>query len=197
LTNSVTGAVILKNQHQIDINNGAFMKNKILLTIIIIMELLVNQRTIAQIPAKGADFPTMTGLRWGMTMKEARDSIVAKREIQKTTSTTLSYEDTILSTKAIITLKFTEKDKEMILDFIDVPLNDPTRELVNSVEKYLVSHYGDQYEIKKETKSKFFITIEMELKKWRLQNEEVGLVVCYKGDDVIGTNLTYQISKPK
>jgi hypothetical protein len=132
-----------------------------------------------------------------MTMKEARDSIVAKREIQKTTSTTLSYEDTILSTKAIITLKFTEKDKEMILDFIDVPLNDPTRELVNSVEKYLVSHYGDQYEIKKEKKSKFFITIEMESKKWRLQNEQVGFVVCYKGEDVIGTNLTYQISKPK
>jgi hypothetical protein len=173
------------------------MINKILLTIIIIIGLLVNEKTIAQIPTKGANFPTMTCLRWGMTMKEARDSIVAKREIQKTTSTALSYEDTLLSSKALITLKFIEKDSKMILDFIDVPFIEPNRELIKSVEKYLVSHYGDQYEIKKEKKSKFFITIEMEFKLWRLENEVVGLMVCYKGEDLLGLNLTYENSKPK
>jgi hypothetical protein len=181
----------------VSIDTGDSMQNKILLSLIFIMEILVNEGTLAQIPSKGNDFPTLAGLRWGMTMKEARDSIVAKREIKKTTSTTISYEDTLVSAKALMTLEFIEKDKEMILNFIDVSLVNPTRELVKSVEKYLVSHYGDQYECKREKKSKFFITLEMDLKSWRLENEDVGLMVCYKGDDVLGLNLTYHISKPK
>lgn len=173
------------------------MQNKILLIITVMMGLLMNERTIAQIPATGVDFRSMAGLRWGMTIKEARDSIAAKKEIQKTTSATLSYEDTLLSTKVLITLRFVEKGKEMILDFIDVPFIEPKIELVKSIEKYLVSHYGNQYESKKTKQSKFFITLEMEVKTWHLENEDVGLMVCYQGEDVAGINFTYHISKSK
>jgi hypothetical protein len=97
----------------------------------------------------------------------------------------------------LITLRFVEKGKEMILDFIDVPFIEPKIELVKSMEKYLVSHYGNQYESKKTKQSKFFITVEMEVKSWRLENEDVGLMVCYQGEDVAGINLTYHISQSK
>lgn len=178
-------------------NIGDPMQKINLLTLVIVMGLLGNERVIGQIPGKGADFPTMASLRWGMTMKEARDSIGVKREIKKTTSTTLSYEDTLLNAKAIITLKFIEKDSDLILNFIDAPLTEPNRELTQLVEKYLSNRYGLKYESKKEKKSKFFITIEMEIKRWRFENEYVGLVICYRGEEILGLNLTYHLSELK
>jgi hypothetical protein len=168
-----------------------------LLALVFMMGLLGNEKAIAQIPGKGADFSTLASLRWGMTMKDALDSIGAKREIKKTTSTTLSYEDTLLNTKAIITLKFVEKDSDLILDFIDAPFTEPNRELAQLVEKYLSNRYGLKYESKKEKKSKFFITIEMEFKRWRFNNEEVGLVICNRGEEILGINLTYHLSELK
>lgn len=44
---------------------------------VLIMGMVIIGKTtaIAQIPANGSDFPTLVGLHWGMTMKEARDCI--------------------------------------------------------------------------------------------------------------------------
>ena len=173
------------------------MRKNILLSLILILGLLVDENVLAQIPGKGADFPTLASLRWRMTMKDARDSIGAKREITKTTPTTISYEDTLLNTKAIITLKFIEKDSELKLDFIDAPFTEPNRELAKLVEKYLFNRYGLNYESKKEKKSKFFITLEMELMRWRIKNEDVGLVICCRGEEILGLNLTYHLSEFK
>ena len=70
--------------------------------------ILGSEIVVSQIPAKGSDFPTLSVLRWGISIQEARDLISPKREIQKPTSTMLSYEDTILHANAMIKLKFTE-----------------------------------------------------------------------------------------
>ncbi len=166
-----------------------------LLILVIVMGLLENERALAQIPAKGADFPSMANLRWGMSMKEARDSIGVKREIKKTTSSALSYEDTILNTKAIITLKFIEKSSDLILNFIDVAFAQPNIELLHLVERYLNNRYGIKYETKKEKKSKLFFTIEAEFRRWQLGNEYVGLVFFYRGKEFLGINLTYLLSE--
>jgi hypothetical protein len=150
---------------------------------------------VSQIPAKGSDFPTLSNLRWGITMKDARDSIGAKRELNKTTSTTLSYEDTLLNAKGTISLKFTEDSTK--LNNINFVISKPTKELSQSIEKYLVNRYGDKYVSKKEQKTKIFITVEIEMKLWRLNGEGVGMGVFSRGDEIMGLNIFYGPSSSK
>jgi hypothetical protein len=150
---------------------------------------------VSQIPAKGSDFPTLSILRWGMSIQAARDLISSKREIQKSTSSTLSYEDTLLNAKAIITLKFAAEN--FCLNGIDASLSKPNKELYKSVYTYLVTRYGDKYVSTKEQKTKFFIKFDMEMKLWRLDDEGVGMGIFSRGDDVIGINIFYTHANKK
>jgi len=149
------------------------------------------------IPLKGSDFPTLAVLQWGMTMQVARNSISGKREILKTTSSTIIYEDTLLNTKARILLKFDDSNSLLILNAIEVKLVDPNRELLRSLEKRMIASYGGRYESKKESIAKFFFTFDFEAKSWQLGNENIALESLSHGDDVKGLKLMYKYNDAK
>ena len=154
-----------------------------------------SEHVISQIPAKGSDFTTLSNLRWDMSIQNVRELISSKREIQKSTSTTLSYDDTLLNSKAIITLKFDEEN--ICLKSIDATFSQPNKELSNSLYTYLVTKYGDKFISNKEQKTKLFMTFVIEMKIWKLDDEGVGMGVFSRGDETIGVNIFYSHSKTK
>jgi hypothetical protein len=143
----------------------------------------------------GSDFPTLSGLRWGMPIHTVQDLISSRRKIQKSTATTLTYEDTLLNANALITLKFSEDI--FCLNSIDATFPKPNKELYNSVYTYLVNKYGDKYVSNKEQKTKLFMTFDIEMKIWKLDDEGVGMGVFSRGDETIGVNIFYARSKLK
>ena len=159
--------------------------------LIIGIVLLWNERAIAQIPGTGSDFPTLKGLHWGMTIQEVRDFFRGKRKLKNTTSSILSYNDTLMNAEADIYLKFTEKNSLLILNSIESPV-DGDNDLFHSLEKYFINRYGDNYESKKVHKG-----IDGEKKVWYLNGESVEIEILTYNEKIISFNLTYTSPKTK
>ena len=139
----------------------------------------------------------MANLQWGMTLQAARKSIIGKRNIIDSTSSELSYDDTLLNTKTRITLKFGDCNSHVILYAIQAEIMSPDRELFQSIEKLMIDRYGSTYETYKDSKSKFFFTIYLEAKSWSRNNECIRLVTMAHGDDVKTLKVLYEYDDSK
>jgi hypothetical protein len=174
-------------------NEGKNMKTLHQMMLMTIVILSVTSLLRAQIPAKGSDIRTLSTLHWGMPYRSARDIISSMREIKKSTDTTVTYEDGFMNTIVIVNLKFS-KDS-LTLKSIDVQFSQPDQALSQSLDKYLLDHYGTQFTSKKEQKTKLFWTIEMEMKVWRVNNEMVMMATFSHGESILGLNVFYSAGK--
>jgi hypothetical protein len=149
-------------------------------------------KPIIPMSVKGSDFPSLAGLQWGMTMQSTCQYLKLKREIIHSSSSKLYYEDSVLNTKVGITLKYDYSDSLLILYTIEAEIIEPNRRLLQTVTNNMINHYGNKYDTKKESKSKFLYTINFEAKTWQLENESIGLMTMSHGDDVKSINLMYR-----
>jgi hypothetical protein len=174
-------------------NEGKNMKTLHQMMLITIVILSATSLLRAQIPAKGSDIRTLSSLHWGMTFQSARDTIRSMRDINKSTDTTITYEDVFMNADVVVNLKFT-KDS-FSLKSVDVQFSKPDLILSHSIDKYLLDHYGTQFTRKKEQKTKLFWTIEMEMKVWRVDNEIVMMATVSHGESILGLNIFYSAGK--
>jgi hypothetical protein len=147
----------------------------------------------AQIPTTGSDIQTLSAFHWGMEYHSARNKVSSMKEIKKSTDSTVTYEDVFLNTIVNVNLKFS-KDS-LLLKSIDVQFSKPDQVLSQSLDKYLLDHYGSQFIRKKEQKTKLFWTIEMDMKVWRVDNERVMMITFSHGEDILGLNVFYSVGK--
>jgi hypothetical protein len=147
---------------------------------------------VAQIPSMGADFPTLLGLHWGMTMQEVRDCISGKKGIKNLTPTILTYQDKLLNNTMDVYLKFMKQDSLLVLYSISAPV-DESNEVLHAIEKYFVDRYGNNYYRKKD----YVLSPDGEKKIWRFRNEIVGFQTLVDKEKILGAEITYDSPKIK
>lgn len=153
--------------------------------------LLWNEEAKAQIPASGHDFPTLKGLHWDMTIQEARDYFSGKRKLKYTTSSIVSYTDTLMNTEAVIYLKFIEKNSLLVLHSIEAPLS-ADNDILQLIENYFINRYGNNYERQIIHKG-----IDGEKKVWNLNGERIELEILTYNEKIVNLCLTYTSPKIK
>ena len=161
----------------------------VILTIGIIC--LRRDNATAQIPEQGSDIPSLTGFHWGMTMQEVRDYLHGKRKLKNTTSSILSYKDTLLNVEAEVYLKFAEKNTLLILNSIEVPL-DSDNESLQEIGKYFIKRYGNNYQSWKVHKG-----LDGERKAWQLKSERVELEALMNKEKIVCLYISYIAPKVK
>ncbi len=163
------------------------MKGKIFLKSIAFGFFVVVNNTNCQIPATGSDLPSLSGLRWGMSMREVKDRM--HRDVKEEGDTALTFQDSFMDSNVHVTLTFGEADSERGLRFVEIQFDE------NNVEKlrtYLKSRYGDKFETEEKEKSKLFFTVNLEASKWSLKSESVVMMVFSQGDQVLALSLLYK-----
>ena len=139
-----------------------------------------------QIPASGSDLPSLSSVRWGMTMEEVKKQI--GRSAEKLGDTALTFQDSILNSNVHVVLTFGEADSEKGLRSVDVQFDEKNAEHLRT---YLKARYGEKYKTENKEKSSLFFTVNFEALIWPLKSESVTMVVFSHGDDVLGLNLLY------
>jgi hypothetical protein len=143
----------------------------------------------AQIPAKGADFATLTDLHWGMTIQAAGDYLRGKVEV-KVVGSSICYKESIVDNEMDIKLLFFKKDSLLLLYSIVAYLKEPDEDVLQIIENKFINRYGDKYEHKNDPGEDE--KIENEKKLWRLKNENVELKVATHQRNRLGLSITYK-----
>ncbi len=76
----------------------------------------------SQIPASGSDLASLSKIRWGMALPEARERLA--REIDKITDTSIAFPDSFLSSRVHVTLTFGKADSDKGLRLAEVEFDD-------------------------------------------------------------------------
>jgi hypothetical protein len=168
------------------------MKWKYVLPLILVFgPLAVVSEAICQIPDSGCDIASLSSVRWGMSMQEVKDRFGSKSEAPSDTS--MIFEDSFLDSKVKVTLTFGDSPRQNGLKFVEVQFDD--NNLSDKLLPYLKTRYGEQYEMQKQEKRKFFITINFETRKWVLKHETVIMAVLSGGEEVMALSLLYNSGK--
>lgn len=168
------------------------MKWKFVLpSILIFGPLTIVSDAIGQIPDSGSDFASLASVRWGMNQQEVKDRFGST--IEATSDTSMIFEDSFLDSKVKVVLTFGDSPRQNGLKFVEVQFVD--NNLSDRLLSYLITRYGDKYEIQKQEKRKFFITINFETRKWVLEPETVIMAVFSSGGEVTALSLLYNPGK--
>ncbi len=159
----------------------------VLKSILVLGPLIVVSESNGQIPSKGPDLPSLSNVRWGMKMHEVKECI---NGIMETVSdSTWHFDDSFLQSKVRVILTFAKYSDFEGLKAVEVQFED--KNLGEQLFSYLKVRYGEKFEIKRQEKTKLFITIQLETKKWTLEHESVVLITFSKGSDILALNLLY------
>jgi hypothetical protein len=140
-----------------------------------------------QIPATGSDLPSLSGLRWGMSIQEAEDCM--HREVTREGDTAFAFQDSFIGSNVHVRLTFGGADSETGLRFVGIQFDEKN---VEQLRSYLKTRYGEKYETEKKEKSKLFFTVNFEAAKWLLKRESVIMIVFSQGDQVLALSLLYK-----
>lgn len=157
--------------------------NRFLYTLLIsgIALMMVSVPSQAQIPSRGSDFSGLTKVKWGMTIKEVKDSLGHKTSALFTSDTTLSYAGTLLDMPTQTIFGFTKRDKK--LSWINIAFLNAREEDVPKLLKLLYDHYGKPHE-KRQGKGNSYT------ERWKLKDETMSVThLSYMGH--IGLTLNY------
>ena len=139
-----------------------------------------------QIPASGADLPTLSSVQWGMSMQEVKGRI--GRHMEEIGDTALSFPDSFLSSNVHVMMTFGKADTNEGLRFMEIQFDEKN---VESLRSYLIARYGKSYETEKKEKTKLFFTVNLEASKWLLKSESILMMVFSHGDEVLALSLLY------
>ena len=158
---------------------------------ILILELLIIVSDLSgQIPSNGADLLSLSNVAWGMNMSEVSGH--SNAIIETDSDSTLHFDDLFLESTVRIILTFGKNPDFEGLKIVEVQFED--KDLAEKLFSYLHVRYGEKFESKKQAKTKLFITIELESKKWKLEHENMTLITFSKGSDILAVNLLYERS---
>lgn len=163
------------------------MKRKIFLKSIALGLVIVIYNANCQIPVTGSDLASLSGLRWGESIQEVKDSV--HRDLKEEGDTALTFQDSFLDSNVEVTLKFGQPGAERGLQFVEIQFDGKN---VEKLRAYLKSRYGEKYETEKKEKSKLFFTVNLEASKWSLKNEIVVMMVFSQGDQILSLSLLYK-----
>jgi len=139
-----------------------------------------------QIPASGADLPSLSSVQWGMSMEGVKDLI--GRHMEEIGDTALTFPDSFLSSNVHVTMTFGKSDSDKGLRFMEIQFDEKN---VESLRSYLITRYGKDYETEKKEKTKLFFTVNLEASKWLLKSESVVMMAFSHGDEVLALSLLY------
>lgn len=145
--------------------------------------------TKAQIPAKGADLPTLSGLHWGMTLQASSDYLQGKVKA-KSIGSSILYKDKLLDTEMDIKLQFVKKDSLLILNSVEAFLKEPDENALQVIKKRFYDRYGNNCEYKKNPGEDEKIETEKII--WRLKNENVEFKVATHNNKRLNLSIIYK-----
>ncbi|MGA7160281.1 MAG: hypothetical protein WBZ48_04725 [Bacteroidota bacterium] len=163
------------------------MKGKILLNSLAFGIIVVFSNTNCQIPSAGSDLPSLSGVRWGMSMHEVKGRM--NRDVNGEDDTAMTFRDSFVDSNVQVTLAFGEADTLKGLRFVEIQFDDKN---VEKLRSYLKARYGEKYETEKKEKSKLFFTVNFEAAKWYLKSESIVMIVFSQGDQVLALSLLYK-----
>ena len=163
----------------------------VLPSILVFGPLAVVSDAICQIPDSGPDIASLSAVRWGMSMQEVKDRF--RSTIETISDTSMILEDSFLDSKVKVVLTFGDSPLQNGLKFVELQFAD--NNLLDRVLLYLKTRYGEKYEMQKQEKHKFFITIDFETRKWVLEHETMVLAVFSSGGEVMALSLLYNPGK--
>ncbi len=102
---------------------------------------------------------------------------------------TLHFDDSFLQSKVRVTLTFGKSPVFEGLKTVEVQFDD--KNLGETLFSYLKVRYGEKFESKRQEKTKLFITVQFETKKWTLEHESIALIAFSKGSEILALNLFY------
>lgn len=150
--------------------------------------LLLGGTAYTQIPASGADVSSLSGLRWDMTLQDAKSQL--KREITTMSDTMATFSDTLLNSKVNIALNFSTPQKKDALQSISIQVEDLSR--ADALLSYLQERHGDKFGRQNKEEKKFFVTIHLEMTSWLLKEEVVAAIRVWRGTELVGVSLLYK-----
>ncbi len=164
------------------------MKRIFILNLILVLGLLiVVSESKGQIPSTGSDLPSLSNVHWGMKMHEVKERINGITDMDSDSA--LHFDDSFLQSKVSVILTFGKYPDFEGLKTVDVQFDD--KSLSEKLLSYLKLRYGEKFESKKQEKTKLFITLQLESKKWTLEHENIILFTFSNGNDILGSNLLY------
>jgi hypothetical protein len=163
----------------------------VLPSILVFGPLAVVSEAICQIPDSGADIPSLASVRWGMSMQEVKDRFGSRSEA--TSDSSMIFEDSFLDSKVKVVLTFGDSRRQSGLKSVEVQFAD--NNLRDKLLSYMKTRYGEKYEMRKQEKHKFFITINFETRKWVLGHGTVIMAVFSSGEEVMALSLLYDPGK--
>lgn len=162
------------------------MSRTILLLVSLI--LLLETKAVCQFSFQRPDFPFLARLTRGMTIGEARDSLRGYTRIQRSSDTTLVFEETLFDVRAEISLAFARMSKR--LRGVAINFKSTDTQQINAVLRYLKDHHGEHHETSTKEEKKVFVTFEMF--KWKLgQGESLVFVVLSRKKEPLGLSILY------
>lgn len=167
---------------------------KIVFVVLLLLIVVSDRQAIGQIPASGADIPSLLHLRWGMTIEEAKSVLARKYDLRTPSDTTITYQDILFESGVKIKLQFRKTEtRQAILKSINAEVSNT--QLQETILKHLTKRFGEPHDTQKKRETKLFVSIDMEVKRWELENENVLLAVLLRGGKIISLNLAYLSSK--
>ncbi len=163
------------------------MKRAFVLKSILLGLLIVVSESIGQVPSKGADLPSLSNVSWGMKMHGVKERI--NNRIDMDSDSTLRFDDSFLQSKVRVILTFGKYPDFEGLKLVEVEFDD--KDLGEKLFLYLKARYGENFKSEKQEKTKFFVTVQFETKKWTLEHERIVLITFSKGSDILALNLLY------
>jgi hypothetical protein len=159
----------------------------VLKSILVLGPLIVISESNGQIPSKGPDLPSLSNVRWGMKMHEVKERI--NGIVDTDSDSTLHFDDSFLQSRVRVILTFGKYPDFEGLKIVEVQFDD--KNLGEKLFSYLKVRYGEKFESKRQEKTRLFITIQLETKKWTLEHERIVLITFSKGSDIFAVNLLY------
>ena len=182
--------------------------------------LALTEESVSQIPSNGSDFPFLETVRWGMTLREARDSLVrynptlSTRRVRKFaidqsrganagekegtilsySDTTLVYSESLFNENVEVTLSFT---KDLRLRSVSVTANKASDALLNQVLKTLESRHGSPTSYQKKEERKFFFSFLLEGRHWKTESGLILLSNLFKDGTVAMLMVVYTPTIPQ
>jgi hypothetical protein len=177
-----------QGQDKTNIKRGIMKWTFVLKSILVLGPLIVVSESNGQIPSKASDLPSLSNVRWGMKMHEVKERINGILETDS--DSTLHFDDSFLQSKVRVILTFEKYPDFEGLKIVEVQFDD--KNLGEKLFSYLKARYGEKFENKKQEKTKLFITVQFETKKWTLEHENIMLITFSKGIDILALNLLYR-----
>lgn len=155
--------------------------------ILVIVPFVVVPESNGQIPSTGSDLSSLSNVSWGMKMHEVKERINGKMDADS--DSTLHFDDSFLQSSVSVILTFGRYPDFEGLKIVEVQFDD--KNLGEKLFSYLKVRYGEKFESKRQEKTKLFITVQVETKKWTMDHERIVLITFSKGSDIFALSLLY------